>query len=111
MENLLALKEKGSELLHKGDLEGAVEAFTEAIGDLEVKNDTEALIKSICLLNRSNIRLMQKNFGDAFEDAAFAVYLFKIRRPNFEISQITAEPDQMVSMYAIAEQCKAEIYE
>ena len=111
MENLLSLKEKGSELLHKGDLEGAVEAFTEAIGDLEVKNDTEALIKSICLLNRSNIRLMQKNFGDAFEDAAFAVYLFKIRRPNFEISQITAEPDQMVSMYAIAEQRKAEIYE
>lgn len=111
MNEILDLKDSGTAKLHAGDLEGAEQDFTKAIGTEDPENDDEAIVKAVCLLNRSNVRLMMNKTGDAFEDASFAVYMFKIRRPKFKLSDQFDPKDPLITIYSVAEQRKAEIYE
>ena len=111
MEEKLTLKEEGTKLMHEGKYEEAVKLFNDAIGEIDAESDEEALFKSVCLLNRSNCRIFMNNLGDAFEDASLVVYLFKIRQPKFSILNPENAPKKLISIYALAEQRKAEIYE
>ena len=111
MEEKFYLKDEGTKLMHEGKYEDAIKSFTAAIGEIEADSDDEALFKSVCLLNRSNCRILMNNLGDAFEDASLVVYLFKIRQPKFSILNPENSPKNLLSIYALAEQRKAEIYE
>ncbi|EAY05715.1 hypothetical protein TVAG_100380 [Trichomonas vaginalis G3] len=111
MNDALDLRDSGLNKMHASDYSGAIEDFTKAIGTDDPETDEEAVLKSICLLHRSTCNLMLNKVGDAFEDASYAVYMFKIRRPKFKLSDQFESSDPLITTYLLAEKTKAEIYQ
>jgi len=69
----------------------AIVDFSYVIDGLKPKNDEEAILKSVCLLNRSSCHLFINKNIEATEDANYTIELYNSIRPEEIQKQMTHE--------------------
>ncbi|EAX94588.1 hypothetical protein TVAG_134950 [Trichomonas vaginalis G3] len=107
MEELIAKKESANSLMNSGDYDNAINEFTNIINLITPKNEDEAIIKSLCLLNRSICHIHKENLDDALGDAKLVIETSKIVRPNLDFTP----EDKFSGILALAELRIGQIYE
>lgn len=93
MENFIKLKTSGNKKMNSNKYAEAIKDFTQVIDNLNPTNNEEAILKGVCLLNRSSCNLMLNNEEAATTDANTVIALYQSLRSEEE--QKAMSPEQM----------------
>lgn len=91
MEAFTEQKDAGVQKMQDQNFEQAVADFTDVISKLNPTNDDEAVLKAVCLLNRSGCNIELKKFEEAMNDANEVIKLYNQMRPEEEQLKYDAE--------------------
>ena len=109
MEELIEKKEKANEEMTAGNYDEAISLYNEIISR-EVKNEDDAIISCLCLLNRSICKVHKEDLDGALEDAQMVEKTMKSVKPEISIDTLTNE-DKFTAILALAEFRIGQIYE
>ncbi|KAH0793751.1 hypothetical protein GPJ56_002303 [Histomonas meleagridis] len=114
MEAFTHHKNLGVTKMKQNKYQRAIEDFNKVINGLSPTNDEEALLKSVCLLNRSACYTQLQKYTEGLEDATNVIHLYNQVRPEEKQKAMTPEEvakDPLTPMLCLAYVRRGECFE
>ncbi|OHS95956.1 hypothetical protein TRFO_37894 [Tritrichomonas foetus] len=93
MESFVTLKNSGIQRMNSKKYNDAIRDFTTVIDKLNPTTNEEAVLKGVCLLNRSSCNLLKDDFDSAIADANAVIEMYQNLRTDEQQKSMT--PEQM----------------
>lgn len=114
MDQFITLKNNGIKKMNAKKYNDAIRDFTKVIDELNPSKDEEAVLKGVCLLNRSLCHLSQDKFDEAISDANDIIQLYQSLRSEEKQKSMTPEEmkkDPLTGILSLAYVRRGEAYE
>lgn len=91
MDQFITLKNNGIKKMNAKKYNDAIRDFTKVVDELNPSKDEEAVLKGVCLLNRSLCHLAQDKYDEAISDANDVIQLYQSQRTEEQQKAMTPE--------------------